>query len=88
MATVCAPCIEQSFQAWTKGGFADRLGDISCPTVVIGTDDPIFTPPILRDGIVDLIFGAEFIYIPGPGHYPAVEASATTGAKLSELLTT
>ena len=84
--TVSRQCIEQSFDAWTQGGFADRLGEISAPTKVIGTDDPFLTPEILEQAVVDPIRDAELIHMPGPGHYPQVEAAGPTAAKLCELL--
>ena len=37
-ATVSAPCISETFDAWMKGGFSERLGSITAPTLVIATD--------------------------------------------------
>jgi non-heme chloroperoxidase len=86
-ATVFPNCIADAFEAWVGGGFEDRLGEIKCPeTVVIGTDDPFLPPEYLKAAVVNLIPNAEFVHIPGPGHYPQVEAPAVTAAKLIELL--
>lgn len=86
-ATVFPNAIADGFEAWTGGGFEDRLGEIRCPkTWVIGTDDPFLPPDYLKATVVDQIPNAEFVYIPGPGHYPQVEAPAATAAKLIELL--
>lgn len=86
-ATVFPNCIADAFEAWTGGGFEDRLGEIRCPkTWVIGTDDPFLPPDYLKAAVVNQIANAEFVHIPGPGHYPQVEAPAVTAAKLIELL--
>ncbi len=84
-STVCAPCVEQSLDAWTKGGFGDRPGKISAETVVVGTDDPFLTPEILDQTVVQPIPGARFVHLPGPGHYPQIEAPAQLGAILAGL---
>lgn len=86
-ATVFPNCIAESFDAWTGGGFQDRLGEITCKkTWVVGTDDPFLSPDVLRAMVVEPIANAEFVHIPGPGHYPQIEATQTTAAKLIELL--
>ena len=87
-SATCTPmCIADSFESWTAGGFQDKLGKISAKkTWVIGTDDPFLQPDVLKQTIVEPIANAEFVYMPGPGHYPQVEASAATSAKIIELL--
>ena len=86
-ATCSAIAISDSFEAWTAGGFADRLGEIKAKkTWVVGTDDPFLQPEVLKQTIVEPIANAEFVHIPGPGHYPQVEATDATAAKLIELL--
>lgn len=86
-ATVYPNCIADAFEAWTGGGFEDRLGEIKCPkTFVVGTDDPFLPPEFLKPTVVEPIPNAEFVYLPGPGHYPQVEAPDVTAAKLIELL--
>jgi non-heme chloroperoxidase len=86
-ATVYPNCIADGFEAWTGGGFEDRLGEIRCPkTWVIGTDDPFLPPEFLKAAVVDPTPNAEFVYLAGPGHYPQVEAPAVTASKLIELL--
>jgi len=84
--TVSSMCMAQAFDAWRRGGFADRLAEISCPTTVIGTDDPFFSPEFLQEMVVAPIANASFVYLAGPGHYPGVESPAATAAKLVELL--
>lgn len=84
--SVAAPCIEQSFDAWTGGGFADRLGKISAQTHVYGTDDPFLTPETLNKMVVEPIPNAKFHHQPGPGHYPQVETPRETGERLRVIL--
>lgn len=86
-ATVFANCVAFAFDAWTKGGFEDRLADIeAAKTWVIGTDDPFLPPELLQPAVVERIANAEFVHLAGPGHYPQFEATEATAAKLIELL--
>lgn len=86
-ATVSPICIADAFEAWTAGGFQKRLGEIECAkTWVLGTDDPFLPPEFLQSAVVEPIPNAAFVHLPGPGHYPQVEAPAETAAKLIELL--
>jgi non-heme chloroperoxidase len=78
--------IEGSFDAWTGGGFAEKLASITAPTLVVATDDPFLPPAFLRQAVVNLIKGARLAYLPGPGHYPAVERPAETAALLTSFL--
>jgi len=77
-ATVSAPCIAESFDAWMNGGFAERLASITAPTLVIATDDPFLPADFLRQAVVAPIAKARLATISGPGHYPQVERSAET----------
>lgn len=86
-ATVFPNCIAESFEAWTAGGFQDRLAEIKADkTWVVGTDDPFLDPDTLKSKVVEPIQNAEFVHLPGPGHYPQIEATEATGKKLAELL--
>lgn len=85
-ATVSDACIAQAFDAWTAGGFADRLSAITCKTHVLGTDDPFLPPEFLKQAVVEPIANATFVHLPGPGHYPATEDPKATAARLRELL--
>jgi non-heme chloroperoxidase len=85
-ANVSPECVAQSYDAWSIGGFADRLSAITCKTFVLGSDDPFFPPDFQRAAIAAPIPGAEFVYLPGLGHYPQVENPGVTAAKLIELL--
>jgi pimeloyl-ACP methyl ester carboxylesterase len=80
-------CIARAFETWHKGGFADRLGEIRAPTLVLGTDDPTLPPEVLRETTVKPIGRAHFAYLPGPGHYPQIEAPRETAAILQAFFT-
>jgi len=79
-------CISQAFDAWTGGGFSDRLAAIVAPTLCVATDDPFLPPAYLRQQIVNLIRGARLAVLPGPGHYVQVEKPAETAALLEAFL--
>ncbi len=85
-AGVCDAAILEGFEAWTAGGFADRLGGIRTPTLVVGTDDPFLPPDFLRHSVVGPIKGARLAFLPGPGHYPQVERPRETAAILQAFL--
>lgn len=85
-ANTSAVAIESIFDAWTQGGFADKLSAITAPTLVVATDDAFLPPAFLRDAVVKPIRRARLTYLPGPGHYPQVERPAETAALLSAFL--
>ncbi|MCE9668617.1 alpha/beta hydrolase [Myxococcus stipitatus] len=85
-ATVSQDSIEKTFDAWTAGGFANRLASITAPTLVVATDDAFLPPAFLREAVVAPIRRARLTYIPGPGHYPQVESPHETAAVLSAFL--
>jgi pimeloyl-ACP methyl ester carboxylesterase len=85
-ATVKAQAIVDSLAAWTAGGFADRLGEVSAPTHVIATSDPFLPPAFLQAAVVDLIDGAELHVLEGPGHYPMCEDPDALMVHLRQIL--
>jgi non-heme chloroperoxidase len=85
-ANTSAPAIENIFDAWTKGGFADKLSAITAPTLVVATDDAFLPPAFLRDAVVNPIRRARLAYLPGPGHYPQVERPVEAAAMLTAFL--
>ena len=75
-ATVFPNCVAEAFDAWTAGGFEKRLSEITCEkTYVIGTDDPFLPRDVLEPMVVQPIANAQFVYLPGPGHYPQIAAT-------------
>ncbi len=85
-ATVDDAAIQQSLEAWTTGGFEDRLGAIQAPTHVIATSDPFLSPALLQEAIVDRIDQAQLHVLEGPGHYPMWEDPEQTSALLQALI--
>jgi len=81
-----AECIKESFLAWSAGGFTDLLPAITAQTLVVGTDDPFLPPEFLDAAVVQPITDASFEHIPGPGHYPQLEAPELTIATLLTFL--
>jgi len=85
-AKISAKCIADSFAAWSAGGFQDELGNITAKTLVVGTDDPFLPPEFLDAAVVQPISGATFHHIPGPGHYPQVEATEACAKVIADFL--
>jgi len=81
-----AACIQGAFDAWTAGGFADKLGQITAPTLVVATDDPFLPPDFLTGAVVNPIAKARLTYLPGPGHYPLVERTPETASIVHSFL--
>jgi non-heme chloroperoxidase len=87
IAVEVAPgAVAESFDAWTRAHFEDKLASISCPTLVVATDDPFLTPSLLREAVARKIRGAREAYLPGPGHYPQVEKPRETAALMEAFL--
>jgi pimeloyl-ACP methyl ester carboxylesterase len=69
--------------AWRTASFAERVGAISTPTVVMGgEEEQPLAPAFLQAQVVARIPGATFVMVPGVGHYPHVEAPADFAALL------
>jgi pimeloyl-ACP methyl ester carboxylesterase len=82
-AKIPVKCIQQSYLAWTAGGFDDRLVDVKAPTLVVASDDPFLPREFLQAAVVELISGAEMAHIGGAGHYVLVERAAQTAKLLT-----
>ena len=82
-----AACIQGAFDAWTGASFADKLGAVRAPLLVVATDDPFLPPDFLRKAVVSLVPRAGLAYVPGAGHYPQVERPRETAAVLRAFLT-
>ena len=85
-AKIPAECIQQSYLAWTGGGFSDRLGDITAPTLVVASDDPFLPRDFLQAAVVDPIPNAELAHIAGAGHYIQVERADETAKLITSFL--
>ena len=86
-ATVDDTANKESFEAWTRGGFEDRLTEVRAPTHVIATSDPFLPPAFVQEAVVERIRDAQLHVIEGPGHYPMWEATEETGRLVAQLLT-
>jgi non-heme chloroperoxidase len=78
--------IQQVYRLWSGASFADKLGQITAPTLVVATDDPLLPPAFLTQAVVEPIKRARLVYLPGPGHYPQVERPAESAALLNAFL--
>ncbi|MFK7985571.1 MAG: alpha/beta fold hydrolase [Sandaracinaceae bacterium] len=85
-ASVATPCIEQAYDTWTQGGFADALGAITAPALVVATDDPFLQPAFLEEHVTQAIARGRQVVLEGPGHYPLVERPAETAAVIDAFL--
>lgn len=83
---ISTACIQGAYDSWTRGGIADKVTSIACPTLVLATDDPFLPPAFLEQAVVALIRGARLAHLPGPGHYPQVERPADTAALVSKFV--
>lgn len=77
--------IAAGLDAWTRGLPGDGPLGIRCSTVVVATDDPFLPPVLLEEAVVRRITGARLERVPGPGHYPQLEAPAALARVLREL---
>lgn len=65
------------FDAWRTANFAERVGAITTPTVVLGGEiEQPLSPALLKEQVVARIPGAKFVAVPEVGHYPYVESPA------------
>ena len=47
-------CVAEAFDAWSAGGFADRLASIRAPTLVVASDDPFLPVALLREQVAGM----------------------------------
>jgi len=74
MASVSIESFLGGFDAWRTANFADQIGAITTPTLVIGGGaEHIISPALLQQFVVDKIPGATLTLLPGAGHYPQLE---------------
>ncbi|MCS6912689.1 MAG: alpha/beta hydrolase [Myxococcales bacterium] len=85
-ASIPAACLHAGLEAWSRGGFADRLAALCAPTLVVATNDPFLPPSLLATAVVAPIARARLAVLPGPGHYPQVERPRETAALLQAFL--
>lgn len=79
-------CVAETFEAWSAGGFADRLGTIAAPTLIVASDDPFLPVELLREQVAQPIRGARVVKLDGAGHYVPNEQPAALAAALEAFL--
>lgn len=78
--------VRHGFEAWTTGKPLADITTATMPTHVIATADPFLPPDFLQQHVVARLPDARLHVLPGPGHYPQVEAPAESARLLRELL--
>jgi pimeloyl-ACP methyl ester carboxylesterase len=74
VATVCLAAFLDGFDAWRTASFAERLSELTVPTLVLGgSDEQPLTPDFSKAAVADKIAGARFELLQGSGHYPQYE---------------
>lgn len=84
--TIAPGWIARGFDLFTAGIDGARLEAITCPTLVVATDDPFLPPPFLEDAIVSRVRGARLAVLNGPGHYPHLERPAELARLVARFL--
>jgi pimeloyl-ACP methyl ester carboxylesterase len=75
MASVALESQLGGFDAWRTANFADKVGAIKTPTLVIGGGaETVLSPALLQQEVVARIPGSRLHLIEGAGHYPQIEA--------------
>lgn len=74
--------IAHTLDLFTRGGDASQLAKITCPTLVVATDDPFLPPALLEEAVVSRVKNARIEILRGPGHYPQIERRDETAAIL------
>jgi pimeloyl-ACP methyl ester carboxylesterase len=64
----------------------DVLGDIDVPTLVIGGDRDPFTTRSALERLVNGIAGAEYLLLPGAGHYVLLDHAQHVNLRIDKLL--
>jgi pimeloyl-ACP methyl ester carboxylesterase len=87
MASVVSEAFFGGFDAWRTANFADQVGKISAPTLVLGGErEQPLSPEVLQAAVVAPIPGARFELLPGVSHYPQLECTEHITARLRALI--
>lgn len=85
--TIPPAIVRSGFESWSAGFPDANLSAARMPAAVVATDDPFLPAPLLEEAVVRRLPNARLCHLPGPGHYPQVEAPAALAALLRNLLT-
>lgn len=89
MASVCMESLIGGFEAWRTANFADRIGAIAVPTLVIsGGAEQVLSPELMRAYVVAKIPSATLQLLDGAGHYPQIECPDAITAALVHAVST
>ncbi|MBN4059243.1 alpha/beta hydrolase [Endomicrobium sp. AH-315-J14] len=85
-ATVSPVAITRGLEAWTAGGFDDRLNAIEADTLVVASDDPFLPVALLQTEVADKIGRARLVTVAGAGHYTLAERPKELAALVGDFL--
>jgi pimeloyl-ACP methyl ester carboxylesterase len=87
MGSVAEEAFFGGFDAWRTANFADQVGNIAAPTLVMGgeVEQPL-SPALLQAAVVAPIPGARFELLPGVSHYPQLECTEHLTARLRAII--
>lgn len=87
MGSVLEEAFYGGFDAWRTANFADQVGTIATPTLVLGgeVEQPL-SPAVLQAAVVAPIPGARFELLPGVSHYPQLECTDHLTARLRAII--
>ena len=89
MASVALESLLGGLDAFRTANFAEQIGKITAPTLVLGgSGDPVLVPAMLQAQVADKIPGARFQIMDGVGHYPQIENPDLITRLLVEAVTT
>jgi len=74
------------FLATHNADVMTRLGEILQPTLVIGGEDDLWTPPKFQQYFAAHIANAQLVMLPDTGHYPFVERAEIFNQELERFL--
>lgn len=76
--------ISTGFEAWRRGA-ETALETLTLPVTVVATDDPFLPQDFLRQAVLARFPQGRLVHLPGPGHYPQLEATEAVAALLREV---
>ncbi len=65
--------VANGLREWQGGLPATDLSRIACPTLVVGSEDAFLSDALLQEQVAAKISNAQFVSIPGGGHYQLVQ---------------
>jgi pimeloyl-ACP methyl ester carboxylesterase len=75
---------QRQLEAWSHHDTADRLGQITAPTLVVAGGLDIMTPPRCSRAVADAIPGARFVLLPDEAHQPFQESPEAFNALVDD----